>query len=225
MFLLPFVLTVGGISERSHQDSVGLKESIQEVTFEAPVDSEEVTLMEVFTANEHMRRKQAEYPKMIYIPAAKGGHSFYIDPHEVTNNQYYEFVKATGRKAPKGWINRRPPIGMGDYAVTGVTYEDAEDFAKWVGKRLPTEAEWEIAAKLSEQNPSTLTNFRNEDPAIPNVGEWTDNPDSESFKTVCRGKSSPNSLPSVQKAPMHRDDSNSETGFRCASENLPGSSH
>ncbi|MDW8411421.1 MAG: SUMF1/EgtB/PvdO family nonheme iron enzyme, partial [Acidobacteriota bacterium] len=71
--------------------------------------------------------------------------AFYIDMTEVTKEQYAAFIKATGRRAPKDWPEGQPP-GNPKEPVTGVSFADAEAYAKWVGKRLPSEQEWEIAA-------------------------------------------------------------------------------
>lgn len=71
--------------------------------------------------------------------------SFYIDIHEVTNRQYRTFMEATGYKAPAFMSN--PRFNSPNQPVVGVTYEDAEAYAEWVGKRLPTEEEWERAAR------------------------------------------------------------------------------
>jgi formylglycine-generating enzyme required for sulfatase activity len=75
---------------------------------------------------------------------------YYIDVYEVSNRQYHVFCDATGRPYP-----RRPDYkGMDDYfpnyvehPVVNVTWDDAEAYCTWAGKRLPTEAEWEKAAR------------------------------------------------------------------------------
>ncbi len=73
--------------------------------------------------------------------------AFYIDRTEVTNEQYKEFIDATGYAAPLTWEGGSYPEGHETYPVVGVRLEDAQAYAEWAGKRLPTEAEWEKAAR------------------------------------------------------------------------------
>ena len=72
---------------------------------------------------------------------------FYIDKYEVTNAQYKKFVEATGHSLPRHWEGGTYPEGKADHPVSYVSWEDASAYCKWVGKRLPTEFEWEKAAR------------------------------------------------------------------------------
>ncbi|HWC77934.1 MAG TPA: SUMF1/EgtB/PvdO family nonheme iron enzyme, partial [Blastocatellia bacterium] len=75
---------------------------------------------------------------------------FYIDRTEVTNADYKKFVDQTGHAAPLGWTDGNYPAGRDLWPVVNVSWQDAVDYATWSGKRLPTEEEWEAAARGSE---------------------------------------------------------------------------
>ncbi len=71
--------------------------------------------------------------------------SFYMDKYEVTNAHYAVFMKETGHRKPKYWTSRlysRP-----NQPVVGIGWDDAQAYAAWAGKRLPSEEEWEKAAR------------------------------------------------------------------------------
>jgi len=75
---------------------------------------------------------------------------FYIDKYEVTNLQYKKFNDATQRRSPTHFRNRTFPVGKADHPVTFVSWQDARDYCQWAGKRLPTDAEWEKAARSTD---------------------------------------------------------------------------
>jgi formylglycine-generating enzyme required for sulfatase activity len=82
---------------------------------------------------------------------------YWIDKYEVTFVQYYAFVNATGHRKPRlaGYLGVEAqdlPRLMNPFsAVVGVSWEDAVAYCHWKGKRLPTEAEWEKAARGSDK--------------------------------------------------------------------------
>ncbi|MCW5983071.1 MAG: formylglycine-generating enzyme family protein [Bryobacteraceae bacterium] len=72
---------------------------------------------------------------------------FYMDKREVTIEAFAAFASSAGRTAPYNWPEGQPPRGRENLPVTGVSWDDAAAYCAWAGKRLPTEAEWERAAR------------------------------------------------------------------------------
>lgn len=102
-------------------------------------DAEDMVLVPrgefIMGSNDH----QDEKPHNVVLDA------YYIDKYEVSNKEYKEFMKATGHAAPAYWDD--PRLNEPAQPVVGVNWYDASGFCEWKGKRLPTEAEWERAAK------------------------------------------------------------------------------
>ncbi|MBN4054889.1 protein kinase [Acidimicrobium ferrooxidans] len=84
---------------------------------------------------------------MRLVPAGADLPAFFIDELELTNAAYARFLSATGYAAPPHWKDRRWPRGRGAFPLTNVTRPDAQAYARWAGKQLPSLAQWEKAAK------------------------------------------------------------------------------
>lgn len=112
--------------------------------------------------------KEGEIPEgMVYVPGGEflmGDPSkglkkvyvkpFFIDKYEVTNAQYKKFLDETQDKdlkyrgsPPTTWKNEQIPQGCENKPVTDISYKDALAYARWLGKRLPKEEEWEKAVR------------------------------------------------------------------------------
>ena len=73
--------------------------------------------------------------------------AFELAATPVTNAQYLAFVRATGHHAPPHWVDGAVPEGLDEHPVTYVDWFDAGAYCRFSGTRLPTEAEWEKAAR------------------------------------------------------------------------------
>ncbi len=93
----------------------------------------------VMGSSDGPRNEQPARP--VYLSA------FSIDRYEVTNAQYERFLRAVGGDAPAHWSDGRYPDAQDGSPVLGVSWEQADGYCRWAGKRLPTEAEWERACR------------------------------------------------------------------------------
>jgi formylglycine-generating enzyme required for sulfatase activity len=84
---------------------------------------------------------------------------FYIDRYEVTNGRYRAFTDTTGYPQPPAPSWDADYFGKSDYPVLNVSWRDAQAFCSAAGKRLPSEAEWEKAARGSEPGSRTWANW------------------------------------------------------------------
>ncbi|HJW18370.1 MAG TPA: SUMF1/EgtB/PvdO family nonheme iron enzyme [Flavisolibacter sp.] len=97
------------------------------------------------------------YPKQD-VDSSFNMQSYYMDKFPVTNAQYKKFVDVTRYKPSdtanylKHWVRGKIKKGEEQNPVTYISNEDAKAYAKWAGKRLPTELEWQYAAQTPELN-------------------------------------------------------------------------
>lgn len=96
------------------------------------------------SSNEDLRKSAEidEFPKQtVWLDA------FYMDIHEVTNVEYKVFVDSMKVRPPYHWKDGSYPVGRDGYPVSGISWFEAAQYAHFMGKRLPTEREWEKASR------------------------------------------------------------------------------
>jgi formylglycine-generating enzyme required for sulfatase activity len=130
-----------------------------------------------------------------------------LDPNEVTNREYLQFVQATGHPPPDYWVNGRYGAGTENDPVVLVSFHEAVSYCRWVGRRLPTVDGWKSTCdggKLKKRG---------------DIWEWTSTEVAmgrERFKALC-GPS--NSCDCSHR--YHPDWKNEVKGFRCARDATP----
>lgn len=158
-------VTPGGIQMRGDQDVVIYRRKKKGTAQDGAVQESSSPLIESGVKPSSTAQPTREVDGMVLIPEGyvtlgsdqaadreKPVHrvlvqTFYLDKYEVTNHEYKMFCDATGHKVPAYWKNKSYPKELEKHPVVQVTWHDAIAYARWAGKRLPTEAEWERAAK------------------------------------------------------------------------------
>nr|MBI3614189.1 SUMF1/EgtB/PvdO family nonheme iron enzyme [Nitrospirota bacterium] len=172
--------------------------------------------------------------------------AFYMDKYEVSTKLYAAFLQAASREKPRFW-NDVSLVSDGDRPVIGVTWHDADAYCRQYGKRLPTEQEWEKAArgtdgrkypwgneeptrslasydwdgKRSWQGYATLASVESYEAGKSPYGLY--NMDYDSSNKVLRGGSWYLNAAWIRSAYRIRytpDDRNLNLGFRCAQDAL-----
>jgi len=106
--------------------------------------------MQVTNGDEFISYPKQGYPKVLQMK------SFYMDKYPVTNKQFKLFLDRTNYRPSdtvnflKHWKDGKVPMDQENFPVVNISYEDAQAYAGWRDKRLPTEAEWQYAAQTSD---------------------------------------------------------------------------
>ena len=120
--------------------------------------------------------------------------SFYIDKYPVTNAEFKKFVDATAYHPSddhnflRDWVDGKPRAGWDNKPVTWVSLEDARAYAKWAGKRLPHEWEWQYAAQGADGRMYPWGNQWDEE-AVPRAYKARDLPGPDAVDAHPRGAS------------------------------------
>lgn len=134
--------------KKTKADFAKSEENIRQVTINPEYESMVLIPAGYFILGDNASADRSVHPaRKIFLNA------YLIDKYEVTFAQFYKFVDATGHRKPRlaGYLavgSDGLPLLMNPFnPVVGVSWDDAREYCVWKGKRLPSEAEWEKAAK------------------------------------------------------------------------------
>lgn len=152
------VLLVGGatagyflLKSKPAQTGGGSGTNINQGTNVGPREAVKADLVEIPGGTFQMGRNDGPPQERPQHPATVA--KFFMDRTEVTNAEYADFVAGVNYEAPSHWVKGKPLPGQEKWPVVNVSTKDVEAFAGWRSKRdgvtyrLPTEEEWEFAAR------------------------------------------------------------------------------
>ena len=202
----------------------------------------------------------ADPRNMVMVPAAHytiggdGGlaptiarqRAFAIDRFEVRVRDYAKFLVAEPAAVPLTWVGGRAPRGQASHPVVGVSQAQAAAYCEWAGKRLPSESEWEIAARGPESSAFPWGARAADGPELPvrgtypvgsmsanrsafgvfdavgNASEWVGRPAAPvaDGEHVLRGGSNRTRANAIERLVVQADEvtATTEAGFRCAAD-------
>lgn len=167
------------MAEESHVRSLA-NEILAQLGVASPVSKEHgdvlvhvpgnITLVRIPAGEFEMGSTLEGFGKEDPVHAVRISRDFVLGRYPVTNAQYGEYLKASGKKVeqPEFWDNRR--FNQPEQPVVGVSWNDAQRFCEWAGCSLPTEAEWEYACRAGT---TTAFSFGDQPESLDQYG-WYD---------------------------------------------------
>lgn len=138
--------------ERATEESLRRIESLkqeldtldeQRLGLQDQLNPQEMVLIEagdfLMGTNESSRDEEPEHNVLL--------NAYWVDRYPVTNQEYKMFVDVSGHRNPPHWASGTYELEHADHPVTNISWNDAIAYAEWVGKRLPSEAEWEKSCR------------------------------------------------------------------------------
>jgi len=148
---------VGDVEEGDWKGAVAAGERLLEIAPDLACPAAWLTRARGEWEKAERRIREKDGKEMVRVPAGKFLYGddkkevelpeFWIDKAPVTNGEYARFVAEMRHEPPEHWKGKQSPKEIADHPVTYVSWDDAVTYAKWAGGRLPTEQEWEKAAR------------------------------------------------------------------------------
>jgi len=148
---------VGDVEEGDWKGAVATGERLLEIAPDLICPAAWLTRARGELEKAERRIREKDGKEMVRVPAGRFLYGddkrevelpeFWVDKAPVTNGEYARFVAETGHQPPEHWKGKIPPKKIANHPVVNVSRDDAAAYATWAGGRLPTEEEWEKAAR------------------------------------------------------------------------------